>query len=338
MFKEFTRMHRRRILCLPIGLAIVALAAGCPRSAQKASGPPTVRVAFFPNITHAAALHASASGAFHDALGSKGVLEEHVFSAGPAEIEALFAGEVDFGYIGPGPAINGYEKSGGKALRIVSGAASGGAGLAARKGVPISGIKDLSGKRIAVPQTGGSQDISLRTALRAAGLESKDKGGSVDVLQFAPADALVRMERGEIDAAWLPEPWVSRLERELGARLVLDERTLWPGKRFSTAVVIVRTAFAEEHPDLVEALLGAHRRSVEAFAKDPERARRIVGEKIAELNAGKKIPDAILQSSFERTEITTDRLEESILLFADRAKELGYLRKGAASLADLFAR
>jgi len=331
-------MTRRRLLAALTVPGALSIASGCSSRNKTSNGKPRVRVAYFPNVTHAAALHASATKAFAKAIEPDAILEERVFTAGPAQIEALFAGEVDFGYIGPGPAVNGFEKSGGKALKIIAGAASAGAGLVVRKGVPVDRIADLASKRVAVPQTGGSQDISLRTALHGAGLESKDKGGTVEVLQFAPADILTRMGQGEIDAAWLPEPWISRLERELGARLVVDERTLWPGGRFSTAVVIVRTEFAQTHPELVKALLGAHRRSVEAFAKDQAGARRIVGDKIAELNAGKKIPDEILDASFERTEITSDLLEESIRVFADRARQLGYLRKAGPNLDGLFER
>lgn len=311
-------------------LALPPVIAGClPSKTASTTSKSKVRLGFFPNVTHAAALYGAAQGLFGD-------VEERVFKAGPEEIEALFAGEVDFGYIGPGPAINGFLKSKGEALQIVAGAASGGAALVARKGTSITKLTDLAGKRVAVPQTGGTQDISLRHALTTAGLAPKAKGGTVDVVQFAPADTLTLFQRGELDAAWLPEPWVARLETELGATLVIDEKTLWPGGRFSTAVVIVRSAFLKEQPETVKKLLAAHRRAITELNAKPDAGRTIVGEKIKALT-GKAIPDALLKTALSRTEITADPLKESILTFADWSKDLGYLREGREALTGLFA-
>jgi NitT/TauT family transport system substrate-binding protein len=320
-------------------IALVLLAAGCS-SPDKPAAPvskPDVRIAYFPNVTHAAALVGSAKGLFAREFGEAATVEERVFKAGPEEIEALFAGEVDLGYIGPGPAINGFLKSKGEALRIVAGASSGGAALVARDGVDIAGLKDLAGKRVAVPQTGGTQDISLRHALGTVGLRSKDKGGTVDVVQFAPADTLDLFRRKELDAAWLPEPWVARLQADAGAKLVLDERTLWPGGRFATTVVIVRTAFLNEHPELVQKFLAAHAAAVQEIDTHPDDARAAIGEKLKTLNGGKAIPDAILRTALQRTQITADPLKETVLTFADWSKGLGYLREDRSALTDLFA-
>jgi NitT/TauT family transport system substrate-binding protein len=331
-------MINRRALLTSLLLTSLPLLAGCPspRASQPQAGQkPTVRLAFFPNITHAAALYGSSKGLFSQALGSSATLEERVFKAGPEEIEALFAGEVDLGYIGPGPAVNGYLKSHGEALQIVAGAASAGAALVVRKGVAIAGLKDLAGKRVAVPQTGGTQDISLRHALKSVGLAAKNKGGTVDVVQFAPADVLSLFQRGELDAAWLPEPWVARLESELGAKLVLDEKTLWPGGRFSTAVVIVRAEFLKAHPELVEKLLAAHKNAVQAIQAEPDAARTVIGDKLKALT-GKAIPDPLLKTALSRTELTTDPLKESVLTFADWSHDLGYLREGREALTALF--
>jgi NitT/TauT family transport system substrate-binding protein len=331
-------MNRRASLTYLL-LVSLPLLAGCPpaRQAQEkgTTGKPTVRLAYFPNVTHAAALYGSAQGLFAKALGDSATLEERVFKAGPEEIEALFAGEIDLGYIGPGPAVNGYLKSKGEALKIVAGAASGGAALIVRKDAAITSLKALDGKRVAVPQTGGTQDLSLRHALKTIGLSGKDRGGTVDVVQFAPADALSLFQRGELDAAWLPEPWVARLESELGAKIILEEKTLWPGGRFSSAVVIVRTEFLKAHPELVEKLLAAHKDAVKAISTEPDAARGVIGERIKALT-GKALPDALLKTALARTEITADPLKESILTFADWSRELGYLREGRDALTGLF--
>ncbi len=299
--------------------------------------PVTVHLAFFPNLTHAAALYGTGTGSFQKALGTSAKIEERVFTAGPAEIEALFSGEVDLGYIGPGPAINGYLKSSGDALQIVSGAASGGAALVARADTPIGKIADLAGKTVAIPQKGGTQDLSLRHAIKSAGLVTKDKGGTVTVLEFAPADTLNQFRQKTIDAAWMPEPWVTRLQKEAGARLVTDERTLWKGGKFATAVVIVRAQFLREHPELVTKFVAAHQAAVAAINAHPDEARKVIGARIAQLNQGREIPDDVLKTALSRTEITADPLPDSVLTFADWGKEAGYLRQDRSALTHLFA-
>lgn len=317
------------LACCCVALFSSACSKPAPTKADK------VRIAYFPNITHAAALYAASTGGFQRAAGDTIRVEERVFTAGPAEIEALFAGEVDFGYIGPGPAINGYLKSNGQALEIVDIAASGGASLIAAKGQAIKLIKDLAGKRVAVPQTGGTQDISLRHALKDSGLAGKDKGGNVDIVQYAPSDALDLFRRGELDAAWLPEPWVSRVIKDAGATLVTDERTLWPGGKFATAVVIVRKDFAKANPELVTKVVEAHRAAVDAINADKKSAGDVISKQIAKLSQGKTLSPELLAASLSRTDITYERIDESIHTFADWAKELGYLKKGRDGIGGL---
>jgi NitT/TauT family transport system substrate-binding protein len=257
------------------------------------------------------------------------------FTAGPSEIEALFANSVDIGYIGPGPAINGFLKSHGKALKIVAGASSGGAGLVVRADSGVTDIKSLAGKRVAVPQTGGTQDISLRHALQAAGLNSTDKGGTVNVLPVTPADTLTLFAKKELDAAWVTEPWISRLISEGHGSLKVDERDLWPGKKFATTVVIVRTEFLKDHPDIVARFLGAHVETVDWIAAHPEDTVKIVGAKIKQIS-GKSLPDDIIKSALSRTDFTYDPLRESVFTFADWSRNLGYQSDDKSALADLF--
>jgi NitT/TauT family transport system substrate-binding protein len=294
----------------------------------------TVRVGFFPNVTHAVALVGTGRGTFQNALGPGVSVEEKTFNAGPAEIEALFAGAIDIGYLGPGPAVNGYLKSGGQALKIVAGASSGGAGLVARAGSGITGVAGLAGKHVAIPQVGGTQDISLRHALTEAGLKTTAKGGDVDVVQYAPADVETQMQRGGVDAAWLPEPWVARLEKAGIATLVLDERDHWPGRKFSTTVVVVRSEFLRDHADLVAKFLAAHTETVAWINAHPDDARKVVGDRIAAITK-KPLPDEVLKAALARTDITDDPLAESVLTFADWSKDLGYLKEGRSALGGL---
>jgi NitT/TauT family transport system substrate-binding protein len=326
----------RVILLLMASLMAILFGCGPKPSGGNGSGGsaiPTVRLGFFPNVTHAAALIGTADGSFAKSLGSA-KLEEQIYNAGPAEIEALFADQIDIGYIGPGPAVNGFFKSRGKALRIVAGASDGGAGLVVRADSGITSVAGLAGKRVAVPQTGGTQDIALRHALRGAGLQSTDKGGSVTVLPTANPDALTLFVKKELDAAWVPEPWVSRLVKEGNGKLILDERDLWPNKSFATTVIIVREKFLAEQPELVERFLAAHVEAVQWIADHPDEARKRIGERIETLTH-KALPEDVLRTSLERTRVTYDPLRETILATADAAKELGYQREGREGLGSL---
>jgi NitT/TauT family transport system substrate-binding protein len=217
-------------------------------------GAAEIRLGFFPNITHAQALIGVANGTFQQELGSNVKLETKTFNAGPAEIDALFAGEIDAGFIGPSPAVNGYVKSKGDALRVIAGGASGGASLVVSAASNIKTAKDLAGKTIASPQLGNTQDVALRSYIAAAGLKTKENGGNVTVQPIANADALTQFKQGKLDGAWVPEPWATLIVQAGGTRLI-DERTLWPNNQFVTTNLIVSRTFLEKYPDVVEALL-----------------------------------------------------------------------------------
>lgn len=322
-------------------LAILALVGGTGCAARNTAtgadgknGLQTVRLAFFPNVTHAVALVGTARGTFSKALGPSVRIDQQVFNAGPSEIEALFGDQVDIGYIGPGPAVNGYLKSHGRALTVIAGASSGGSALVVRADSGIGGIKDLAGRRVAVPQTGGTQDISLRHALQMAGLASTDRGGVVNVLPNAPSDTLTLFVKKDLDAAWVTEPWVSRLIKEGNGKVLQDERDLWPGRRFATTVVIVRSGFLKEHPDLVAGFLDAHVETVEWIRAHRAEAVAVVGDRLKKLT-GKSLPPDILKSSLERTDVTVDPLRETVLTFADWSKSLGYIKADRSALDGL---
>src|SRR5437667_12103609 len=191
-----------------------------------------IRVGAYPIITHSQAMVGKANGFFEKALGPGVKIEWKTFNAGPAAIEALFAGAIDMTYIGPNPAITGYVRSQGEALRVVAGTASGGASLIVRSDSGIHKPEDFHGKKIASPQLGNTQDVALRAWLKAHGMKSQDKGGDVQVVPLANPDQLTLFLKKELDAAWAPEPWPTRLIHEGNGRLFLDERDLWPQRQF----------------------------------------------------------------------------------------------------------
>src|SRR5438270_9327670 len=260
-----------RIVGLFVLLALALAGCGSQSSAgsSSSSGPVTLNLAYFPNVTHAVALVGVARGTFQQELGSNVKLKTNIFNAGPAEIEALFAGDIDIGYVGPSPAINGFVQSHGQALRIIAGAASGGASLVVRPAANIKSAKDLSGKKIADPQLGGTQDVSLRYYLKQNGLTPQDKGGNVQIVPTDNSTTLTLFKQGKIDAAWVPEPYATRLVVEDGGTRLIDERTLWPDGKFITTEVVVRTAFLNQHSDVVNKFLQAHVDTVQYIVSNP---------------------------------------------------------------------
>src|SRR6266702_8620999 len=200
-----------RIIALVVLLALALVGCGSQTSSGSSSGPITVNLGYFPNLTHAVALVGVERGTFQNALGPNVKLVTKTFNAGPALIEALFAGDIDIGYVGPSPAINGYVKSHGEALRIIAGAASGGAEFIVRPGANIKSPSDLNGKKLATPQLGGTQDVSLRYYLQQHGLKPADKGGTVQIVPTDNPNILTLFKQARIDGAWVPEPWATRL-------------------------------------------------------------------------------------------------------------------------------
>ena len=298
-------------------------------------GATTIRVGAYPNITHSQAMVGKANGFFEKALGQGVKVEWKTFNAGPAAIEALFAGAIDMTYVGPNPAINGYVRSNGQALRIVAGATSGGAALVVRNDSGIQKAQDFHGKRIASPQMGNTQDVALRAWLKSNGLKTNDKGGDVQVIPIANPDQLTLFLKKELDGAWAPEPWASRLIREANGRLFLDERTLWPNGQFITAHLIVSTKFLKEHPDLVKKWLAAHIELTEWINGHQNEAKQLLNQQISK-ETGKALSADVLNDSFGRLQVTYDPLKASLLNAARSAFDAGFLGRQMPDLSGLY--
>jgi NitT/TauT family transport system substrate-binding protein len=285
-----------------------------------------MRVGYFPNITHSQALIGLARGDFQQALGDAVTIEATSFNAGPSVIEALFAGQIDLAYIGPNPAINGYVQSKGEALRIVAGATSAGAALVVRPAANIQSAADLAGKRLSTPQLGNTQDVALRNYLIANGLNSTENGGNVAVIPTQNPQILDLFKQGQIDGAWVPEPWASRLVVEGGGEVFLDERDLWPNGDFVTAHIIVSTSFLQAHPDLVQAWLEAHVAITEWELANPGEAQALLNAEIEKLT-GKKLAADVLAAAWERMRPTWDPIASSLFAAADAAFAAGFLKE-----------
>lgn len=308
--------------------ALILVAGACSSAAAtpEAGAPTVLRVGYFPNITHSQALIGLRRGDFQQALGPEVRIEPIVFNAGPSVIEALFAGEIDLSYIGPNPAINGFVQSEGEAVRIVAGATSGGAAFVVRPEAGIHSPADLHGKTLATPQLGNTQDVALRSYLIENGLTTVERGGDVEVVPTENSQILTLFRLGQIDGAWVPEPWASRLIVEGGGELFLDERDLWPGGDFVTAHIIVHPEFLRAHPQVVRDWLAAHIAVTEWSIANPDEAQRLVNTEIGRLT-GRELDPAVISLAWSRLRPTWDPLAATLLASAASAYRAGYLRQ-----------
>ena len=295
----------------------------------------TIHVGAFPNITHPQAMVGKANGWFEKAMGPEVKVEWTSFNAGPAAIEALFAGRLDMTYVGPNPAINGYVRSNGEAVRVVAGAASGGASLIVRRDSGIQKPQDFHGKRVASPQFGNTQDVALRNWLKSNGLKTTDKGGDVQVMPMANPDQLTMFLKKELDAAWAPEPWATLLIQEGNGRLFVDERTLWPKGQFVIGLLLVNTKFLKAHPELVKTWIRAHVELTDWIRAHPAEAKKLLNKQI-QSETGKALPEIVLDDAFGRMQVTYDPLHSQLLTAAREAFDEGFLGREMPDLSRLY--
>jgi NitT/TauT family transport system substrate-binding protein len=330
-----TRWRRTFAVFAVAPLVLVAAACGGSSSADGsgdsgASGgvADELRLGYFANVTHAPAVIGVQEGFFADELGDT-KLTTQVFNAGPDVVEAVFAGALDASYIGPSPTINAYGQSQGDAVRIIAGAASGGAQLVVRDG--INAPEDLKGTTVATPQLGNTQDVALRTWLTQQGLEnSVEGGGDVTIAPTPNADTLNLFQSGDIDGAWLPEPWASRLVLEAGAHVLVDERDLWPDGEFTTTHLIVATDFLEQYPETVAALLRGHVAAVQFATGDEAAAKESVNAGL-EAAGSSALDPKVLDRAWSNLTVTYDPIASALKQSAQDGFDAGTTE----SLVDL---
>lgn len=294
-----------------------------------------LRLGYFPNINHAQAVIGIGNGEFQKELGDNIEIKSFVFNAGPSAIEALFARQIDAAYVGPNPAINGYIVSGGKNVKIIAGASSGGAVFVVRNDSGIQTPKDFAGKKFASPQLGNTQDVALRKYLLDNGYKTKEKGGNVEVIPIKNPDILTLMLKKEIDGAWVPEPWGEKLIKEGNARLFLDERTLWPNGKFVTANIIVNPEYLRANPDVIKKFLEAHINETQWINNNKVQALNVYNTELKKLT-GQTIPDDQLKDAFSKLELTYDPIKQSLFKSANDAFEIGFLGKTKPDLTGIY--
>ena len=318
-----SRPFARAVLAVGAMVSAMALAACGGDTQASVAAPEVVRLGYFPNLTHATPIVADKEGFFARHLGAT-KLKVTTFNAGPSAMEALKSGAIDATYVGPGPATNAFINSGGKALTVVSGAATGGTSLVVDPS--IRSAADLKGKEVSTPQLGNTQDIALRYWLRQQGLMSDlQGGGDVHVVPQENAQIVDAFKQKLIAGAWVPEPYATRLE-QAGGKVLVDERDLWPDKKFAITVLAVRTQFLKEHPAQVTALLAGDLDATDLIARSPARAQQDVADLISKIS-GKPLKPVVIAAAWKQLEFTADPVPSSILTGAQHAYQVGVLKE-----------
>lgn len=298
-----------------LGAAACSGASSTPKAAADGSAS-ELRLGYFPNVTHATAVYGVASGIFQKDLGST-KLTTRTFNAGPEAVEALRGGALDAAFLGPNPAINGFTQTNGSLLRIVAGATSGGAALVVQPG--ITDVSQLAGKKVATPQVGNTQDV-------AAKYYFKGKSVKADVIAVANADVEQAFKSKSIAAAWVPEPYVSRLVLNDGGKKLVDEATLWPGGRFVTTQLVVTQRFLKAYPAAVESLLKGLIEANDKVATKSADVQKAVNDALKQLS-GKSLKPAVLASAFAALSPTVDPVASSLKTSAEHGVEIGVTKK-----------
>ncbi|MGI8517836.1 MAG: ABC transporter substrate-binding protein [Acidimicrobiia bacterium] len=260
-------------------------------------------------------------------------LETSTFNAGTEAVEALFADALDMSFIGPNPAINAHAQSDGSAIRIVAGTTAGGAALVVRPEIAASG--EMAGATLATPSLGNTQDVALRAWLLEQGLTADlEGGGDVSIVPQSNSQSLETFVSGDIDGAWVPEPWATRLVLEGGGEILVDERDLWPDGEFVTTHLIVRTEFLEANPEVVAAVLRGLVAAVDSIEQDPAGAQEVVNGSIESLTGSGLAPE-VMTGAWANLTFTLDPLASSLRQSAANAEAVGLLE--AVDLNGIYA-
>jgi len=328
-------MKTRSLLIIGIVGIILLSSLGFVLNSDDKINENKIRIAYFPNIGHAIPIVGIEQGFFEKSLGNDTQIETRVFDSGPQAIESLFANSVDLAYVGPGPAITGFLNSENHNVKILAGAASGGASFIVHPRSEIRFASDFAGKKIAAPQIGNTQDVSLRSYLSEHGLKSADKGGSVIIYNIPNPDIYTLFVKGDIDGAWVAEPWATILETELGGKRLFHEEEFWPNKEFASVLLIGNVDYVEKHPQVISNFLMSHHETAIWINQNPVDT-RIVFNDFLKSYLGKSLSDDVVDVALSNIVITDDPKSDSVYSFAKKADALGYLGRNGYDLTGIF--
>ena len=323
---------KRLAVTIVSALALFACGQAVESATPSDNAPLTLRLGYFPNLTHAPALAGVKKGFFTNALGTKVTLETHTFNAGGDAVTAILSNSIDATFVGPNPTTNAFAQSRGQAIRVIAGSTSGGALLVVKPSV--GSVAALKGKKIADPQLGGTQDVALRWFLQNNGLKTDTAGGGdVNVLPQDNSQTLTAFKQGQIAGAWVPEPWASRLVVEGGGSVLVDERDLWPQGQFVTTNLVISTSFLSAHPKRVKALLEGLYESIAYLNSNAADAQMLTNDAVGELT-GKKLASGVVAAAWPHLTFTPDPLAATLKTSADHAHGVGLL--GSIDLHGLY--
>ncbi|MDQ1003095.1 NitT/TauT family transport system substrate-binding protein [Neobacillus niacini] len=320
-------MLKKSMLYLFITILFVGLLSGCAQSSNEDKGDgdggevKTVKIGYFPNLTHIATIVALENGYFEEAFGKDVTIETKTVANGGLFMEAMATKAIDVGTVGPGPLLNFYVKN--KEYHLISGAVNGGAVLVAAEGSGVEKLADLDGKKVAIPVIGSTQDVMLRKALKEADLKAKTSGGTVDLFAAAPADTASLFVQKQVDAAATQEPWGYVLENQANGKLLLDWDEFAWGKESTNTVVAARADFLK-NKDIAKQYVDAHKKAVKFIQDNPEESKEVVMKHLKNLT-GKELNKDEVDAAFSRLAVTTDVNEKVIQEMADISKEAGYI-------------
>ncbi len=313
----------KRTIALAAMLLVCACGQGVSSAPPADDQPLTLRLGYFPNLTHAPAIAGLRKGFFANALGSNVTVETHTFNAGGDAVTAVLSNSIDATFVGPSPTTNAFVQSHGQAVRVVAGATSGGVLLVVKPG--ITSVQGLKGRKIADPQLGATQDVALRWFLKSNGFATDTAGGgAVSVLPQENSQTLTAFKQGQIDGAWVPEPWASRLVIEGGGKVLVDERDLWPQGKFVTTNLVVRTDFLQAHPRRIAALLEGLYQSIAYLNANSAAAQSLTNDAVGEIT-GKKLAAGVVSAAWPHLAFTLDPLSTTLKTSADHAHAVGLL-------------
>jgi NitT/TauT family transport system substrate-binding protein len=327
----------RKVLAIA-AVSAIGLAAGCSSSGSSGSSgsggaaPVTLRLGFLANITHAPALVGVETGILQKALGKNVVLKTSIYSSGTEEATALLAGQLDAAYVGPNPAINAWQKSNGKAIKIISGAATGGASVVVKHG--ITSPAQLKGKSMATPSLGNTQDVALRYWLKQNGLPTTTTGGGdVAIKPTTPNSAAVlEFKSGQIQGASEPSPYNVEMVQDGGTQLFTE-----PGV---TTLVVATQSYIAAHPSVISGLVKGQMQANDYIAKNPAAAQTAANTELTKLE-GKGIKSSVLPAAFKEITFTVNPDAASLATDAKEAQSVGLLQpvnlNGIYDLAPLNA-
>lgn len=330
----------RKVLAGLAAVGVAVLAAGCSSSAASsgsstAAKPVVLRLGFLENITHSSALVGIKEGFFTKNLGKNVTLKLYPFSTGTEEATALLAGQLDAAYVGPNPAIKAWQTSGGRLIRVISGAASGGAELVVKKG--ITKASQLKGQKLASPSLGNTQDVSMRYWLKGQGLTTTSTGGGdVPITPITPnSDAVLAFESGSIAGGWEPAPYDAEMVAD-GGHVLVNEASLWPNGQFVTTELVATQSFISQNPTVVSDLLKGQIEANSFIASNKSAAETAANAELATLS-GKSLKTPILQAAFAQVAFTNDPIASSLITDASHAVAVGLLSpvKNLSAIYDL---